>query len=788
MPLKINKISMQGFRGATAPIKIPLDTTKPVILIFGENGTGKSTIADAFDFVCNCGFGSLEDRSIAGQKKRYVPALGGSSTEPKVVLATTNGEFTASLARTGPSVSPEIGCPDARILRRSNILKLLNAQPKQRFDELKAFITVPGIEKSENALRDAHRNVKADVEEAVRSYAQARIELDRLWEAEGKPDKDALKWAQTESKKDIEDLQRTIDSIDTIIRHFRDVDSAMSALDGAVEALSRAQRAQENAQQEQQKVEAKQPQIDAALLKLLKDARSLVSGKKPGECPVCEQGIEPDVLVARLDERLSEMRGLSSVVKVTADAKRDVEGKEAVVVQARQTFVEKTSPLAKALQESDLKEVAALQFEWSKFKNLPAPPEYTISVEQNAREFFKAIQPCRLPLVTCKQTAQQSIHQHNAIKGHLETHTEKLQSAKELNQLLQRLEKALEIVSGQRKNYVEEILAAISSEVERLYTTLHPGEGIGRVRFHLKDKGIGSLEFYAHFLNIPDVPPQAYYSESHLDTLGICVFLALSKYFITEDTIIIFDDVVTSVDGPHLDRFMNLLHAEAGNFNQVIVMTHYRPWRDRYRWAKGPTANVQVVELGPWTLQNRLQTGHFITALNELKSAFEQPLPDRQAVASKAGIILESLLDFITLKYLCPVPRNAQNEYTLGDLAFGIDSKLSKVLYCRKPAEGEPGKADIALKPLIDAATSAQWIRNCVGCHLQALGSDVTDGDIRTFAQNVIALADALICRSCGALPTRKPSGSCWECTCGNLELHPLVRPGADPRTAADEF
>jgi len=264
-------------------------------------------------------------------------------------------------------------------------------------------------------------------------------------------------------------------------------------------------------------------------------------------------------------------------------------------------------------------------------------------------------------------------------------------------------------------------------------------------------------------------------------------FYFSSKYFITEDTILILDDVVTSVDGPHLDRFMNLLHAEAGNFNQVIVTTHCRPWRDRYRWAKGPAANIQVIELGPWTLNNGLQLGHFITALDEVKSALKQPVWDRQAVASKAGIVLESMLDFLTLKYRCSVPRNARNEYTLGDLAFGIDQKLSKTLCCTWPMGDGTNKEEISLKPLIDAATSVHWVRNCVGCHLHALGSEITDGDVRAFAQNVIALADTLICESCGMLPTRRPSGSCWQCSCGNLELHPLVRPGADPRNVADE-
>ena len=47
MKAKVSKLSLFGFRGATQPVEINFDTTKPVTLVFGENGTGKSTIADA---------------------------------------------------------------------------------------------------------------------------------------------------------------------------------------------------------------------------------------------------------------------------------------------------------------------------------------------------------------------------------------------------------------------------------------------------------------------------------------------------------------------------------------------------------------------------------------------------------------------------------------------------------------------------------------------------------------------------------------------------------------------
>lgn len=248
----------------------------------------------------------------------------------------------------------------------------------------------------------------------------------------------------------------------------------------------------------------------------------------------------------------------------------------------------------------------------------------------------------------------------------------------------------------------------------------------------------------------------------------------------------ILDDVLTSVDGPHLDRFMELLHEETKSFSQFFVTTHYRPWRDRYRWAKGPTANTQLIELGPWTLQHGLHVGEFKSEAFILQQYLQNATFDRQVVASKAGIILESLLDFLTIKYRCSVPRNIRNEYTLGDLMQGIDAKLAKELRTRKPRlEGIP-KQDFFLKPLLDSTISENWIRNAVGCHFR-LDSDIPDEKVKKFAEKVLAMSDELICSNCKMLPSRRPSGSYWQCTCEELELHPLVYPGSDPRSVDDE-
>lgn len=410
-----------------------------------------------------------------------------------------------------------------------------------------------------------------------------------------------------------------------------------------------------------------------------------------------------------------------------------------------------------------------------------------VAIEGEARKLWVMAASSRLHLKVRKDVAQKSVNHHNAVKGHVDTYMAKNSKAQALEAMHKKLQDLYDISSDERKTYVEEILEKISDEVEKLYEQIHPDEGIGEIRFYLKPNTIGSLEFDGLFQSASEIPPQAYYSESHLDTLGICVFLALAKFFRTDRTVVVLDDVLTSIDGPHLDRFMKLLHKEAATFKHVIVTTHYRPWRDRYRWGKGPIANTQMIELGPWTLDKGLNIGEFLTAIEELRKVLASGSFDRQVVASKAGIILESLLDFLTLRYRCLVPHTITGEHTLGELAQGIDTKLSKVLSSRKAPSKGATKIEILLRPFIDAATEQNWVRNTVGCHFNSLGSEVTDSEVKAFGNTVLVLADSLICTSCHTLPTRRPSGSFWQCECGELELNPLVYPGANPGTVDDE-
>ena len=53
--------------------------------------------------------------------------------------------------------------------------------------------------------------------------------------------------------------------------------------------------------------------------------------------------------------------------------------------------------------------------------------------------------------------------------------------------------------------------------------------------------------------------------------------MLLAKLRDAPDTILVLDDVLASVDEPHVDRLVELIYREAKGFRHVLVTTHYRP-------------------------------------------------------------------------------------------------------------------------------------------------------------------------------------------------------------------
>src|SRR5206468_5076963 len=329
----------------------------------------------------------------------------------------------------------------------------------------------------------------------------------------------------------------------------------------------------------------------------------------------------------------------------------------------------------------------------------------------------------------------------STLKQALKTWHDNLAAQKDIDRLLPRLERALKIVAEERKQFTDDILAGIAAEVARLYEAVHPGEGLNKIRLELDRKKRASLEIGANFFGL-DSRPQAYFSDSHLDTLGLCIFLALAALDQPEDTILVLDDVLASVDEPHVSRLVEMLYSEASKFRHCIITTHYRPWKEKFRWGWLRTGQCQFVELTGWTVLDGLTLNRSVPDVQRLKQLLEENPPDAQLVCAKAGVILEAALNFLTLHYECSVPRRAGGDYTLDQLLSSIGKKLRQALR----VEVLTGASYIGfdLGPCLEELTRIFQIRNVVGCHYNELSFSMLESDGLGFGRHVLELMNAL--------------------------------------------
>lgn len=494
----------------------------------------------------------------------------------------------------------------------------------------------------------------------------------------------------------------------------------------------------------------------------------LAKQSHPERCPLCESAEKAASLQEAVQTRLKQFTALHAAQrkKTSADL-------------ALRSAIEKQASLEAELASASARfEEVRGKRQWSDKISLPvdAAPTTLEAISKWITE-NAALPNSWLKLESAWHDQEIFVE---TLRKALNTYRANLLLQKELDVLIPRLKRGHEIVVEERRKFTDGVLGAIATEVGRLYEAVHPGEGLDKISLELDARRRASLEIGASFAGHAKTPPQAYFSQSHLDTLGLCVFLALASMDSSDSTILVLDDVLASVDEPHVDRLIEMLYAEVAKFRHCVITTHYRPWKQKLRWGWLQNGQCQLVELTRWTLVNGLQTIQSIPDVQRLGILLRETPPDPQLVCAKAGVILEATLDFLTDLYECAVPRRANGLYTLGDLLPAVNKKLRSALkvdvLTGTDLAGKPTYITVKLGDILDELTRIAQVRNVFGAHLNALSFELLETDAVEFGLQVQLLAGALICSNTG-WPRNSKSGSYWSTAGETRRLHPLKRP-----------
>lgn len=776
--MKLSSLHINAFRGATKPITINFSREKNITLIYAENGNGKSSIADALVSLCTDGVGSLDDKS--NKDFSFLKSLGATNNDLLIELKTDSQTYKATLSASSNKIikTPNSNLPKLNALRRAQITSFIESPASERYKVLASFIDVSNIQKSEAELKKLILSLDRDFGQNTKSLSDAKHILNEIWEKEGKPLENLKSWVQSEIKKDNSKLNKELKDNSAVLQLWNNLQTTLTNIKTEKGKFDIAKTNAEKAENSLKEYQQKNPNSEAALLSVLKETQTFLTSKPSiDKCPVCGETNSKEQLLKNVSDRIGKMQELN---KLTLDVKTINESKLALYNRLKSQI----DPFNN--QVVSLKETSVLLTDF-KFKDIfkgilestdkkAYYSEFTGVKEQLALEYER--------LLKHNQSINKSIEQYNLLTSNYNNIITLTKKCNSLEKLLKHAKAALEVLETTRKNSVDGELSSISGEVERMYQSIHPNEGLGNVKLFLNQKFQSSLNLTANFYTETDITPQSVYSESHLDTLGICIFIALAKKESNKDVILILDDVVMSVDERHLDRIIDLIHNESQYFAHILISTHYRPWRERYRNNRAPNSNIHFIELRGWSKERGITVAKPKLVLDEIK--FHLATPEnfhRENLAGVSGRFLEAILDFLSYNFQCKLKRKAANDYTLSELLDCLSKDLLKDLRIQKMELLPDGKYSSTnfieeeyLKPIIDKIKNLKAVRNQVGAHYTFDGALVGDNDIEDFAKATIELTELLICPVNGNLPDRN-RGTHWETKIGSIRLLPLVEP-----------
>jgi len=767
---RLDKVEISSFRGASSPLRLDFAADKKIVVIFGENGTGKTTIVDALDALGNCSGGSIAAKSSTILRD-HLPSLGKSAAELKVEGWAGETKWTAKWNRSQIVTDPQPR-PTIRVLRRSMLQKFVDSQPAERYREIKHLINVANVEKAEEALKRSMETARQELQRAVEKQSDADDQLTQLWNVDGRPDNSARAWAEHTAAIETTDLSSLVDQLRGYLGVVEVAESDAAEFKTQTETLLICETALNAIQAEIAAHSGLGAEASINLADLLTSVEGyLTIDPDLSQCPVCGQAVDPAELRNSVSDRLRDLEEFRSMSTRLSRAESNLNvaisgtsTKSVVLLRSATAALEQSIPLHNkalipalpldgyfALSDSSVDEIAHVDM---------------------ALAVVTQTSGLKTGLIEQIDAANQTIGKLASVKQQLGRLVEAETVTAQLTKIPKALEDTLALMRSTRIGFTEAILDEVAAECNRIYAEIHPNERLAITKVKLDPNQRASLLQSAEFEGHENVPPQAYFSEAHLDTLGFSFWLAFTKREHPEgDAIVVIDDVFTSVDSPHMKRIADVVVQESEHFCQTIITTHSRSWREIYRNPNGPGRKTQLLELQQWRIDRGVSCYKTPLAIEDLEQALAAAPFDRQSTAQKAGILLENVLDSLVLQYRRPVPRTVDNAYTLGELLDSASSLVGRLELRRvnRDDTGNPtNPAEFNAIQSIGHFTRIRecaFLRNQVGAHYNLTGMNHSDGDIMEFAQLALHFVTAVTCEDCGQIPSRG-AGTHFRCSC----------------------
>lgn len=613
---RLQELRVEGFRGITNA-RLPFAGRS--LLLGGGNGTGKTGFVDALEFLYTGNVGTLS-RVQGLNLRQHAPHVrfAPSTTLVSGTLLDPDGTVVRRLA--APPTIPQAlqphmarGVEVTFLLRRWQLQEFIHARPADRYRRMADLVGADRLDRTEAALRRVRDTVAGEcralrgqiesmgercaklppVEDMATILAVANTELEaagygrmRLTSAE---DAGAVRADVLREVSAPDEGQMARDRAVVALRRGLPLSSLDSSLDRYLR-LNNTDRGRS------------ERQLLLDLLQILRRGRAyLQHSHADGRCPLCSQSVETESLQRNLARRIADLEEISLQQQQMDTAREDlemtlrdlqsalpsvertlqeagIEGDPLQYVQAASDMLRESIRRGAPVETREMADrLRGTLDRWSRWsiettENLEAQQDDTDGPEatQRAERILAVLDEVR----TRATRAAELKGEQQRLEADMATLTSALARRE---RVLHLADSAFSTFNRNKTGALQRVYDNLRDDLVRFYDALHPGEGHGAVAIAMDPHKRGSSDLVMDFYTRTGEDPRAFASEGHLDSLGLCIFLAFVKRFNGDWPLLVLDDVVASVDTVHKRRIAALLFRDFGD-RQLFITTHDSRW------------------------------------------------------------------------------------------------------------------------------------------------------------------------------------------------------------------
>lgn len=802
MAVKLTRIELGGFRGARRRLDLSLPS-QASLLLYGENGSGKSTFTDGMEWfyydrvahlasqeIGRNGIPALRNLELSDDEEAFVTVeLSDAGLSATKTLSVKKARLVSEYSNSSPEFVDyrEASTAERIILRYRDLLEFVLSTKADKLAEISQIIGFGEVRKTRATLKKAanelRRLEKAKEFDGSISRQQADI-IDQLGQNVATEEQfvaaaqDLL--APLDLGLEVNDLA-SLDKAIALIKSPADdeiiqMEVSYGNVLGAVQALRDGREQCESAYLDYRKkhealLKDAEKLASMEVEKLLAEGVSVLEGTwEQDACPLCLQARSRDDLVEELTRRRSDLSALRKEREALEEAKSTVVAslqellvKVDFATRERCLSAEGSTEIKKAVGSVRVKLASA--HEMVSTSRLLDSVELPVDLPGWDMSELEALASSVKAMKTATGKRRRSDDRFSVVA--------KLALAKRAYAEIASLRAQQGAVRGQldsmdciyrefvkrERDSLTRFLASISTDINDLYLFMNADdriEGVRLIPVSREDEFVG-VTFSMTFRGDAVSPPEKYLSESRINSLGICLFLASVKAYNKINRFFVLDDVISSFDEDHRLRFGQLLRERFSDY-QILLFTHERNWFNLMS---------HLVKGSGWEIKQ--------VAWDDKDGAVLKPAPEqpREAIEEKllrsdtdgAGnlmrIHLERLLKQVclSLKVKLQFLANERNEDRMsGELLSGLIGTLR-----RRKCEV---RADPVVQRLLDSAFVANKSSHD-GAYTPGLG------DLRVVWKDIVEFEKLLVCQKCSELIGASNIGAAVgtiTCKCGELK------------------